>query len=264
MRTGNADGALAMPASSTLALSTRDDAQTRADQAKSLGTTIAGALGPRLKDPAPLQAVLDAATTARDESVAFAWTSEEPTGVLLRAPVKDVDAATKAFRGALDLAKVDPFKELLHVQSMTAGSEDVAGLGKVSNAMFVRDAKAKPTGIAWAIADNVLYAAAGREPAVTLKVGAKPAKTLADEPTLSAFTRAIGADASTVAIVQPLKLDPGRAALPASPATLAVGKHGSDAFVRIDVPDALIPRSDPRPARLPERAHRPPRETPSA
>lgn len=249
MRTGDAAAALALPATSVLALSTRDDAAARTEQGKSLETTVATALGARLKDPAPLNTVVDLATSARDESFAIAWTSEEPSGVMLRAAVKDADAAQKAMNGAIDLAKADPFKDLFRLAAVTPGSEDIAGLGTVKSAIFTPavDPKAgntknkpKPRGVAWVVSGNVLYAATGHEATVTLKISAKPEKKLADEPAIAKFVTAIGADASTVAIAQPLKLDPRKAALPTQPVTLAVGKHGSDAFVRIDLPDPLV------------------------
>ncbi|HVJ91770.1 MAG TPA: hypothetical protein VM580_18340, partial [Labilithrix sp.] len=50
----------------------------------------------------------------------------------------------------------------------------------------------------------------------------------------------IGSDATTVIVAQPLRLDPKRANLPAAPLGIAVGRKGHDAFVRVDVADALL------------------------
>ena len=150
-------------------------------------------------------------------------------------PVRDSEAASKAMTGIVNLAKVDPFKDALHLQGVTSDESS-------TTAMFTRvqDAKAKPSGIAWTVADHTLVAAAGHEPAVTLKISKQPARKLGDEPSLAPFVTAIGADACTVAIAQPFKLDPKRAALPTTPLTIAIGRHGTDAFVRIDVPDPLL------------------------
>ncbi|MCW5834373.1 MAG: hypothetical protein KIS78_18380, partial [Labilithrix sp.] len=57
---------------------------------------------------------------------------------------------------------------------------------------------------------------------------------------LARFTAAVGSDASTVIVAQPLRLDPRRANLPTAPLGIAVGRRGRDAFVRVDVSDALL------------------------
>ena len=57
---------------------------------------ITTSLGQRLDDPTRLHDVLESATKARDASVAFAVGLEEPSGLFLRAPVRDAAAADKA------------------------------------------------------------------------------------------------------------------------------------------------------------------------
>ncbi|MBX3226773.1 MAG: hypothetical protein KIT84_38860 [Labilithrix sp.] len=246
MKTGDATPALSLPASSAVALSMRDDEDTRAAQGKSLSGAIAAALGDRLKDRAPIDAMVDAATKARTESFALALAWDEPSGLFLTAPIRDQASANRAFGGLVDLAKVDPFKEMLRVESVRSGSEEVPGAGKATVATFARaakpDAGAKPrdSGVAWVADDKTLTAALGPEPLVTLKLAAKSDKRLADEPTLSRFVSAIGEGASTVLVAQPLRFDPKKAHLPAAPVAVAVGKRGTDAFVRIDVPDPLL------------------------
>lgn len=261
MKVGDAAPLLALPAVSALALSMRDGEAERAEQAKELETAIASSLGKRLEEPAKLHDVIEAATTARDESVAFALALDEPTGVLVRAPVRDAGAAEKAIRGVFEMAKTQPFKELLRVREVTSSSEELPGLGKISSLGLVRAPKEKgeakrpggadagapkaPTagsasGVAWVTEQGVLALGAGSEPAVTLKIGAKPDRKLADEPALKRFIGAIGNDASTVVVAQPLRVDPKRANLPTAPLGIAIGRKGGDAFIRIDIADGLL------------------------
>ncbi|MDF2694689.1 MAG: hypothetical protein K0S65_3072 [Labilithrix sp.] len=260
MALGDAAPVLGLPATSAVAISMRDREADRQDQALELEKTITTSLGARLEDPAKVHDVIESATKARDESVAFALGLEDPAGVLLRAPIRDAAAADKAIRGVFDLAKAKPFKELLRVRDVAATSEEIAGLGKVSVLTLTREGREKPrsalrgmdagaggartrpesAGVAWTTEQGTLVLAAGTEPAVTLKLGASPARKLADEPSLRRFTSAIGSDATTVIVAQPLKLDPRRANLPPAPLGIAVGKRGADAFVRIDIADALL------------------------
>jgi hypothetical protein len=269
MTVGDAAPVLAMPATSTVAVSMRDSETQREEQGRELEKAITTSLGQRLEGPAKVHDVIESATKARDASFAFAVGLEEPWGLFLRAPVRDAAAADKAIRGAFDLAKVKPFRELLHVRDVAASSEELAGLGKVSVLTLTRDASAKEKGrrsesigsqrvrgadagaapskpasdsfgIAWSSSPDALALGAGAEPAVTLKLGASTERRLADEASLRRFIGAIGSDASTVIVAQPLRLDPKRANLPAAPLAIAIGKRAGDAFVRIDVADALL------------------------
>jgi hypothetical protein len=246
----------------------RDSEAERSDQAKSFESMVTSSLGQRLKDASKLHEVIEAMTAARDESVAVAFAVDEPTGVLVRASVRDDSAADRAVRGALDLTKAEPFKDLLRVKDVTSTSEELPGLGKISVATLVREPKEKDpkrgadagaprrlanadggapaskasssSGVAWVMEQGMLSLGAGAEPLVTLKIGAKPDRKLADEPSLERFTTAVGADATTLIVAQPLRFDPKRANLPPAPLGIAVGRKGGDAFVRIDIPDALL------------------------
>ena len=270
MKIGDATPVLSLPAVSALAMSVRDGEADRAEQSKELEKTITSSLGSRLQDPTKLHEVIEAMTAARDESMALALAVDEPTGILVRAPVRDTAAADKALRGAFELATTKPFKELLRVREMTSSTEELPGLGKISSVVLAReprDSKRTPerrpsgdagaslarastkgsqsTGAAWTTeavegGQAVLALGAGSEPAVTLKLGARPDRKLADEPALARFTTAIGSDASTIVIAQPLRLEPKRANLPTAPLGIAIGRKGGDAFVRIDIADALL------------------------
>ncbi|MBX3221206.1 MAG: hypothetical protein KF795_11855 [Labilithrix sp.] len=266
MKLGDAAPVLALPTVSALALSMRDGEGDRDEQGKELEKAIATSLGPRLKDPGKLHEVIEALTKARDESLAVALGLDEPAGLLVRAPVRDAAAVDTAIRGAFDLTKAEPFKELLGVRDVTATSAELPDLGKVAVATVLRvpketkrGADATPraargadggapaaraasgeAGAAWVVDRGTLSLGAGHEPLVTLKTGTRPDRTLADEPSLRRFTAAVASDASTVIVAQPLRLDPKRANLPAAPLAIAVGRKGRDAFVRVDIADGIL------------------------
>jgi hypothetical protein len=264
LKLGDASAVLGLPATSALALSTRDGEAERAEQAKAFEQAVASSLGSRLKDPERLHDVVDSATKARDEVVALAFAHDDPSGLVVRAPVRDVEAANRAIRGAFDLARAEPFKDLLHVKNVTSASEELPGLGKVDLLTMsrivmcppgqseglsrppTRDAgapaaatKSSDVGVAWVVDQKTIALAAGSEPLVTLKLGTKDRK-LGDEPALKRFVTSLSSDASTVLIVQPLRLDPKRANLPAAPIGIALGRKDGSAFVRFDVSDGLL------------------------
>lgn len=264
MKVGDAAPVLALPSVSTLALSMRDGEVDRDEQAKELEEVLTASLGPRLKDPSKLHDVIEAMSKARDESSAFALGLEEPAGLFVHAPVRDGASADKALHGAFELAQIDPFKELLRVRGVTASSEELPGLGKVAVAVAAREPRidknkknekidnnvvdhkngirpaSSSVGAAWATDRGTLTLGLGAEPLVTLRLGAKPERVLADEPSLKRFVAAIGSSATTVLVGQPLRLDPKRANLPTAPLGIAVGRKGGDAFVRVDIADALL------------------------
>lgn len=265
MKVGDASPVLSMPLVSSLAVASRDDEADRKAQIDGFEKAVTLSAGPRLKDPAKLHEALESLVKASDEAFAFAAGLEEPAGALLKARVRDHEAANRAMRGFVDLTKVEPFKDMLHVKDVTSSTEDLPGLGKINVATITRDppkspepplrradagggqvaatvaAKSKPLGVAWTIdSESNLLVGAGTEPTVTLKVGSKPEKKLADEPSLKRFVGAVGSDATFVIVLQPLRLDPKRANLPVAPLGVAVGRKGNDAFVKIDINDGLL------------------------
>jgi hypothetical protein len=148
-------------------------------------------------------------------------------------------------KGGIDLVQAASFKEILHVTGTVSSTDDVAGVGKVTVATFAREAKKKekpppPLGIAWIVADGALSVAVAAEPAVVMRLGAKPDKKLGDDPTATKFAGDLGGTASTFVALQPLRLDPKRAHLPAAPILIAVGKKENNPAVRALVPDPLL------------------------
>ena len=203
-------------------------------------------VGPRLSDEGKLRELVTTLARARDEVALAAFSLEEPRGVYARMRVRDAAATEKALRGAVDLLRSEPFKGLLHVRDVTVSTDEHP---TTTTAMIVRepiaqphDAGAKkpsPLGIAWSVEAEKLSFAGGAEPLVTLRANAKE-RTLDRETLVTRFTIAIAKDASTLVVVQPLRLDPKRANLSTAPLGIAVGKIGAEGFVRIDLTLGLL------------------------
>lgn len=131
----------ALPATCAAALLTRDGEEARAEQAAELEKAVTSALGQRLAeaDAKKLHDVLGDATKARGELLTSSLVWDEPQGLSLGGPVRDVEAATRALRGATDLVKIAPFKEILRVRDVTTSTEDVPHLGKASSVTVLRE-----------------------------------------------------------------------------------------------------------------------------
>ena len=252
----------ALPATSAAALLVRDGEEHRAEQARAFEEAVASALGPRLAeaDTKKLHDVVADVTKARGDVFASAVAWDDPQGLSLRAVVRDPEAATRGVRGAVDLLKNAPFKELLHVRDVTASSEELAGVGKASVATVVREApkpvarpggdggaprpvvpaRSEDLGAAWLVDGGVLSLAAGATPVATLRASTKPDHKLADEPAIARSFAALANQASAVLIVQPLRFDATRANLPAAPLLVALGRKDKDATLRIDIANGLL------------------------
>ena len=201
---------------------------------------------------------------------AFVW--DDPQGISLRAPVRDADAASRAVKGIVDLAKVAPFKEILRLGDVVSSTEELAGTGKVSLATFARaptkdprDERAPrtpssptrdggasdgaslakrptkpPLGLAWLVDGGVLSMASGEVPLNMLGATVHPDRKLGDEPAVARSLTALGTSTSGVLLVQPLRFDAKRANLPAAPLVIALGRKDKDATLRIDVANGLL------------------------
>lgn len=267
MKLGDLTPLGALPATSAAALLVRDGEEDRAEQDHALEQAVTSALGPRLAeaDAKKLHEVVEDVTKARGDVLTTAMAWDDPQGLSLRAPVRDADAGARAVRGAVDLLKVAPFKDLLRVRDVTSTSEDVASLGKASIAMIVRDAPKLPAsatpprlgdagapkqataharsddvGIAWLVGGGMLSLATGEAPLATLRASAQPDRKLADEAAVARSFSALGNQVSTALIVQPLRFDATRANLPAAPLFFALGRKDKDATLRIDIANGLL------------------------
>ena len=270
MKLGDTAPLAALPATTAAALLMRDGEEERAEQATALEGLITSALGTRIAEgnAKKLHDVLQDLTKARGEvfSAGVAW--DEPRGLSLRAPVRDSDAASRGVRGAVDLAKVAPFKDLFHVRDITSSTEELPGLGKVSVATLVRDAsrssdtdsraragraagapgadagaargRANELGLAWFVGGDALSMASGEMPVVTLSAAARPERKLSDEPAVARPLAVLAGSSSTVLVIQPLRFDVARANLPAAPLVIALGRKDADATLRIDIANGLL------------------------
>ncbi len=270
MKLGDTALLAALPATTAAALIMRDGEEERAEQASAVEGLITSALGTRIaeRDAKKLHDVLQDFTKARGEvfSAGVAW--DEPRGLSLRAPVRDSDAASRAARGAVDLAKVAPFKELFQVRDITSSTEELPGLGKASVATLVREpsrsndgdlrarsarvagasgadagaarARANELGLAWLVGGDVFSMASGEMPTATLSAAARPERKLSDEPAVARPLAVLAGSSSTVLVVQPLRFDVARANLPAAPLVIALGRKDADATVRIDIANGLL------------------------
>jgi hypothetical protein len=276
MKVGDTAPLGALPATTAAALVLRDSEEDRAEQSQAMETAITSALGARLAegDAKKLHDVVQDFTKARGDVVTTGLAWDEPQGISLRAPVRDAEAASRAVRGAVDLAKVAPFKELFRVKDVTSSTEDVPGFGKTSIARIAREparanegeprsaragrdagapaaavdaGAARPTparksdlGLAWVISGDTLSMASGDTPAATLSASAKPDRKLSDEPAIARSLAALAANASAVLVLQPLRFDVARANLPAAPLVIALGRKDADATFRIDIANGLL------------------------
>ena len=264
-----------LPASSAAALLLRDNEEDRAEQGREIEKLVTTSLGPRLAeaDAKKLHDVVEDFTKARSDVMTAALIWDDPQGLVLRAPVRDAEAASHAVRGAVDLAAVSPFKELLRAQSVTSSTDDAPGIGKISLATILRAprpggpppggpvrgraaprgdagagdsgrAPASPRknelGLAWLVDKSVLSLATGDFPVATLRAAVHPDRKLGDEPLIALPMGALGKDANSVLVVQPLRFDPMRANLPAAPLTIALGRKDKNALLRIDVANGLL------------------------
>ena len=270
MKLGDTAPLAVLPRASAVALLLRDDENDRADQAREAESLVTRALGDRLADgdAKKLHDIGVDYTKARADVLGAALLWDNPQGLLVRGTVRDADAATRFVRGAVELARSAPFKDVLRAREVSVANEDVAGLGKISLATVVREPRKEPSpsaparprgdagagpgdagakrptkdqlGLAWIVDAERLTLATGELPTATLGAGMHPDQKLGDEPVLARMLAALGADMSGVLIVQPLRFDPMRANLPAAPLTLALGRKEKNAVLRIDVGHGLL------------------------
>lgn len=94
--------------------------------------------------------------------------------------------------------------------------------------------------MAWLVDGGTLSIGGGDAPVATLGAALRPDRKLGDEPAVARTFKVLGADTSTVVVVQPLRFDPIRANLPAAPLVVALGRKDKDATLRIDIAHGLL------------------------
>ena len=271
MSVGDTVPVASLPATSAVAVLVRDNEADRADQARGVEKLVTGALGARLAegDTKRLHEVVEDYTKARSEVLTAALLWDDPQGLVLRAPVRDAAAASRCVRGAVDLVRVAPFKELLRAREVTTSTDEGAGLGKISLTTILREPRPSAggrdagaprprgeagagdagggkrlhrdeLGLACLVDGGMLSLATGDVPVATLGAAVRPDRKLGDELVIARALGALGKDTSAVLVVQPLRFDPMRANLPAAPLVIALGRKEKDALVRIDIADGLL------------------------
>ncbi|MBX3189729.1 MAG: hypothetical protein KF819_22075 [Labilithrix sp.] len=264
MTTGDTAPIVSLPATSAVAALLRDGEAQRVEGLRGFEKGIASSLGARLAeaDGKKLHDVVEGWIKAGPSTLSASLFWDEPRGLFLRAAVRDADAAAIAMKGALDLLRASPFKDGLQLKEIATANEDVSGVGKVSVATLLREpkrdddkggrrrvaddagapaTKKESAAIAW-LADGAkaFSIGAGEEPLPILRGGIKPDKKIGDEPALVRPLKALGSNASSVLVIQPLRFDPRRAELPAAPVVVALGRRDKDAFLRIDVANGVL------------------------
>lgn len=267
MKTGDAAPLGKLPIASAVALLTRDGEKDRTEQAKRIEDSLSAVLASRLgeADLKKVRDVVEAATKARGDVLTASFLWDGPEGVVVRA-TGATEEGQRAIQGAIELARTAPVQETFRLRDVTTRTEEVPELGKVQFASFwpsldeasaVRLAKfsgkAKPDteraaaeaglapalSLAWVDQGGLLVAAA-KDPTASIRAVVKPERTLGDEPVVQSMLAPLGSDASTIAVLQPLRFDPKRANLPTAPIVFAVGRHGKEAFARYHVSNGIL------------------------
>jgi len=218
-------------ADSPLALVFRDDEAGRAKAAAWAETAVAKALGERLAVPERkrLHAALEGWAKVRGE-----WTTVGligTTGLYARAPVTSAVAAEDAIKDAVTISGATPFKQGLRVRDVKVS----AGSATVSYGEPSPRGQEKKVELTWSVKDGVfsllLQGVAGKGPA---------GKALGDDLNVAGPVRALGANVTFAAVVQPLKVDLAKAAMPAAPLVVGWGKRGNQGWLHADVSDVLV------------------------
>jgi hypothetical protein len=262
MRTGDTSPLARSPADAIVAVLSRDDAASRGGAAHELEASLDRALGGHVHDDdsRALRAALDDWARTRGDwwTVALAWGATDATrGLWVRTPAKDADASSRAVRELVDLshrrAVQDMLSGSLHLAPATVTSSEAPSLGKATVATFPwSDAKVAhregasspplPPAIAWSVEGGDLLLAAGQAAPQLLTLEAAPAHRIGDDERSARALEAIGSDATFAIYAQPLRFDPARSGGDAasSPAVLAWGRKGAEAWARLDLADTLL------------------------
>lgn len=252
----------ALPKSAALAgVVARPVADPDGGAAEGMAKAFSEMLGERLSpgDEQKVRSVLEGLAKTGGAPVAFAvpW---DPPGVLVRAEVVDREAASRALRGAVELAAAPPLDGLLRVKGTRTSEVEAEGVGKATLATFVRAPEPKAArphrprphagggpepeafGLAWVAEKRDLLVAVGPDPLTGLRALSRPEVSLGREPAVTRALTALGAPAEVdVALaLQPFLTDERRAPLPAAPLVVTLGREERAAIVRTTVAYGLL------------------------
>lgn len=255
-RPGDTRPLAAAPGDALLALLARDDPASRAADAGDLAAALGHALGPRLgdDDARAMRTALADWARGRGDWVAAGVSWGDAHAGWLRTPAADADAATRAVREVVELARrrpiADPLATWLHLLPPSLAAADVPSLGKATLATFAAapgsagaagaQHAAEPFGIAWTVHEGDLLVAAGDGAPARLSSEAAPPRRLGDDPRTARALAALGDDATFTLLAQPLRLDPARADAASAPAVVAWGRRDGAVWAHVDLADVLL------------------------
>jgi hypothetical protein len=255
MHAGDVKPLTQMPADAVVAVFGRDEAAARTEDARELEGALDRALGDRLRgdDSRAIHAAVDDWTSARGDwwMAAVAWgSSDSSRGLWALTPSADAAASGRAVRELVDLTHRHAFSEKLsgsfHLSPASVTAADVPSVGKASVATFAwaspaaapKSAVPAPA-VAWGGHDGELLLAAGFAAAQLLSAEAAPSKRIADDARSARALAALGSDVTFAVFAQPMRFDAARDATSA-PAVVALGRKGGDAWLRVELADALL------------------------
>jgi hypothetical protein len=261
MTTGDAEPLLASTGDARASFLVRASGKSRGDQATALTDMLARGLGARLgdADKKSASAIARGWEKGAGEATVVSLPAAASRVVLVRsklepaggeAAMKDAIAAVPPFLRAKAVS--DP----LAIKSVDVGERDLPAAGKPAgggkaNVVNLLRAPPKPepgksprllppAGVASTFVDGAVVMAIGDEPFDVLSHGARPDRTLGDDPLLAGPLRALGNEAAFVVLWQPLKLEPSHLGEPPAPVVVAWGKRGGDALLRVDASLGLM------------------------
>jgi hypothetical protein len=206
-----------------VAVLVRDDAAGRAQTTTSVEAAVTKALGARIAEPEAkrLHAALEGWTKARGDWLVAGLVGFE--GAYVLTPAASGEPVDRALKDAVELAKAPPLKDALRVRDVkwNGPREAVLTYGEKKTA-------------------TLKWATEGGRAKVTLAAGPLETKTIADDPSIATAVTALGSGVTFAAVVQPLKLDPARAAVGAAPVVIGYGTKDGRIWVHADVADPLL------------------------
>jgi len=259
MHPARASALLDAPRDALAALFWSDTAESRADDASTMGPCLGKALAPLLGPGggAKLTDVLASWAHGRGDWETASFIARPAlAGLVVRAPVVDTTAMTTSVRGFVDLASqpalADAVERLLPLRAGAVQTIDVPTVGKASVLMFpshappsrgtpdppVVTAELAPAGLAWFADAKEADIALGQAPQDLLGL-ARPAAGFKTMASVGRAVGALGADASFAAVVVPPGCCTGAA--PASaPLTFGWGRRAGNGRVTVAIGDEVL------------------------
>jgi hypothetical protein len=164
--------------------------------------------------------------------VTLALPSDRGDAVVVRTPSASAPASRRAVHDVLALARLPPLRRLLRawLDLRPPAFQATAAEGE---ATFAAGPGGRPASVAWRVADGELAVGAGTDAGAAFAPSppqGHDAGVLASLPDGVAFAL----------VARPLRLGRMGALAPPAPVIVAAGQHGSTAWVRVDLADAIL------------------------